>query len=79
MREREEWFKWKPLCAECARNRRIAVAVELDHIVPLHKDGPDHASNKQGLCKPCHEEKTARDMGYTLRHRVVIGDDGYPV
>lgn len=54
-----------PLCAECERNGRIDIARELDHIVP-HKG--DMAlfwkrSNWQGLCKPCHSAKTAREDG----------------
>jgi len=54
-----------PLCAECERNGRTTEATDLDHIRP-HKG--DMAifwdrRNWQGLCKPCHSAKTAREDG----------------
>lgn len=33
----------------------------LDHRVPLFKGGQDVSSNRQRLCKPCHDAKTARE------------------
>lgn len=57
------------------RPPRTTVATELDHIVPLFKGGADVESNRQGLCSPCHAEKTHEDLG----HRVTdaIGVDGW--
>ena len=52
-----------PLCAECERNGIIRAADELDHIVPV-RDNPDgfwDSENWQGLCRACHEAKTARE------------------
>lgn len=74
---RAKWFKAHPLCAECERHRRIAVAVELDHIVPLFKGGKDVASNRQGLCHACHLAKSIAESGH--RAAVHVGLDGYPV
>ena len=63
-------------CAECLRNDRLTVAREVDHIIPLHKGGTDHPDNLEALCLTCHEVKTAKDMGYTVKRR--IGPDGWP-
>lgn len=61
---RAEYLARHPFCAQCARdNPRVPVlARELDHIVPHRGDqalfwAPD---NVQGLCKACHNRKTAR-------------------
>lgn len=75
--ERAAWFRIRPLCVRCEKKRLIARAVELDHIVPLFKGGKDTASNKQGLCSPCHKEKTIEDMGQQRPQR--IGEDGYVI
>ena len=40
---------------------------ELDHITALHKDGSNDDDNMQVLCPPCHQVKTAQDMGYKER------------
>lgn len=42
----------------------VTEATEVDHVQPLFKGGTDHPSNLQSLCNPCHEAKTAEDMGY---------------
>lgn len=49
------------LCAECDKSGRIAAAEEVDHIIPLSQGGTDELGNLQGLCKPCHKAKTARE------------------
>ena len=51
-------LRQQPLCATgCGR-----AAVEVDHIVPLHRGGSlfDRA-NLQGLCRRCHRLKTAAE------------------
>ena len=58
---RRKWFAEHPLCVECKRNGRVAAATRLDHIVPLECGGKDEPSNWQGLCEPCHDEKTRRE------------------
>lgn len=50
-----------PLCAECDRQSRVAVAVILDHIVALAEGGSDEPSNWQGLCQSCSDVKTAAE------------------
>ncbi len=74
---RRRWFDLNPLCVRCQAKGRVTVATELDHIVPLFKQGKDDESNVQGLCFECHEAKTAEDIGYRLAER--IGADGWPV
>jgi len=73
---RKRWFERDPLCAHCQAKGRVTIATELDHIVPLFKDGADADSNRQGLCSPCHEAKTLIDMSYRQKQR--FGPDGYP-
>ncbi|MFB3816159.1 MAG: HNH endonuclease signature motif containing protein [Candidatus Methylomirabilales bacterium] len=34
---------------------------EVDHIIPLHRGGPDHPSNMQWLPAAVHREKTRRE------------------
>jgi 5-methylcytosine-specific restriction protein A len=75
--ERADWFRLRPLCVKCAREGRMRKAKELDHIIPLFKGGKDVASNKQGLCIPCHAEKTALDQAH--KPKVRYGTDGYPI
>jgi 5-methylcytosine-specific restriction protein A len=73
---RKRFLDDEPLCAECKRKGRIAIAEEIDHVIPLHKGGTYDHNNLEGLCKPCHEDKTAKDMGY--KPRLAISLDGWP-
>lgn len=62
-RFRNRFMRRNPLCAECDRQGRVTVAVEMDHIVPVHK-APDRVwdeTNLQALCLSCHIDKTARE------------------
>lgn len=74
---RKRHFQEKPLCVMCEAAGRSTLAEELDHIVPLMAGGEDVPENRQGLCKPCHETKTRRDMGW--KDKPDIGLDGWPV
>ena len=76
MEERRLHFAKFPLCVRCLQAGVIRVATELDHIHALARGGKDNGP-KQGLCKPCHVEKTAEDMGF--KKKVRIGLDGFPV
>lgn len=76
---RRRWFMEKPLCVHCQSKGGVSLATELDHILPLFKGGVDDETNLQGLCKPCHDAKTAQDMGYSYTPRKTIGADGWPV
>lgn len=59
---RREHFERNPLCVHCTAQGRVALATELDHVVPLHKGGSDSEANRQGLCADCHAAKTAADL-----------------
>jgi 5-methylcytosine-specific restriction protein A len=52
-----------PMCRACNE----ALAVEVDHITPLHQGGTDTDDNLQGLCIPCHQAKTNRERGRVSR------------
>lgn len=61
---REAVLATDPLCVMCLREHRIRASVIADHIVPLPRpnwwDGDWSIENGQGLCKSCHDERTAR-------------------
>lgn len=62
-RMRLEFLTKNPLCAGCERKGIVRAAEELDHIVPA-KLAPDRfwdETNLQGLCKPCHYDKTKKE------------------
>jgi len=43
----------------------VALAEVVDHITPKNAGGSDSLENLQGLCKQCHDRKTATvDGGY---------------
>jgi 5-methylcytosine-specific restriction protein A len=64
-----------PLCILCLARGHVTPSQEVDHIVPLHKGGSNRDDNLQGLCIPCHAEKTRRDLGW----RPGTGVDGWPL
>jgi len=76
-RIRAQHFEANPLCVECLRKGIVREATQLDHIVALVNKGKDEASNRQGLCEPCHKEKTAHDLGH--KPKPVYGPDGFPI
>lgn len=49
------------LCQQCLREGRTTVGHPVDHIVPLWAGGSDDDSNKETLCAPCHDAKSARE------------------
>lgn len=55
-----------PLCVKCKEHGVVRVADEVDHIIPLAIGGMDVDGNKQGLCKPHHQLKTASEGGSSL-------------
>jgi 5-methylcytosine-specific restriction protein A len=58
MRERAEVIAEEPFCRKClAEGKQVRTDV-IDHIVPLAWGGSDSRGNKQGLCHPCHDEKS---------------------
>lgn len=39
----------------------VTPGVFIDHIVPLWMGGRESASNRQTICKPCHDAKSAEE------------------
>lgn len=60
-KERRLLFARNPLCVECERHGFVTLATIRDHIIPLAEGGADTDDNTQGLCKACHDEKTAAE------------------
>lgn len=60
-RRRERILSAQPLCVLCQAEDRVALATEVDHVVPLWKGGSEDDSNCQGLCAACHKAKSARE------------------
>ena len=71
---RADHFRLYPLCVMCKAKGRISLATQLDHIVALVNGGTDTSDNRQGLCEPCHKDKTSKDLGY--RERAKFDQDG---
>lgn len=55
------------LCQECKRQGKTTLGGPVDHIVPLWKGGSDDDDNKEVLCVPCHDAKTAREAADRVR------------
>ncbi|HEV2612526.1 MAG TPA: HNH endonuclease signature motif containing protein [Noviherbaspirillum sp.] len=49
------------LCQECKRKGIVSLGQVVDHIHPLWDGGSDEDDNKELLCVPCHDVKTARE------------------
>lgn len=60
-RDRAAVLAEEPLCKHCLARGRTEPSVEVDHIVRLADGGTDERRNKQGLCKPCHDAKSAAE------------------
>ena len=58
---RRDHFRENPLCVQCEKEGRISLATELDHIVPIAHGGSESDSNRQGLCRYCHDAKSATE------------------
>lgn len=73
----------EPLCRPCQALGRITSSVIADHIKPLSEGGTGERDNYQGICKPCHDAKTAEEAARARgarppRCRSGIGVDGWP-
>lgn len=74
-RRRKRLLSANPLCVHCEQRGDVTVATEVDHIIALTNGGPDTDENCQGLCGPCHERKTIKDMG---RKDMACDVNGWP-
>lgn len=61
MRERAEVLAEEPFCRRCLKDGKRVASVTVDHIKPLAAGGSDERSNKQGLCQPHHDAKSAAE------------------
>ena len=67
---RKAYLAVNPLCKRCSESERVTSATIVDHIIP-HKGDQElfwDRSNWQGLCKQCHDRKTATEDGGFGRH-----------
>ena len=64
-------------CGVSSQERRI----DVDHIIPRRRGGPDHISNLQPLCYKCNAQKRDRDdMDFLLQiNRRAFGHKGCPL
>jgi 5-methylcytosine-specific restriction protein A len=67
------------ICQSCRKQGRATIAQAVDHIISKAKGGTDDLDNLQCLCNPCHDTKTQEEQGKTLRVKVEISEDGWPV
>ncbi len=67
------------LCQPCRQQGRVTLAVAVDHIKDKASGGTDDQDNLQAICESCHTAKTMAAQGKTIRPRVTIGADGWPV
>lgn len=49
------------LCQPCDRAGELALAKEVDHIIPTFEGGTDDESNLQAICKACHQVKSQEE------------------
>jgi 5-methylcytosine-specific restriction protein A len=66
----------KYLCQLCRAAGRLREATEVDHMIPLSKEGTDKPSNLQSLCNECHERKSKAERGG--HEPTPCGLDGWP-
>jgi len=55
------------LCQECKRQGRTTIGHPVDHIIALADGGTDDDDNKETLCVPCHDAKSAREARHRAR------------
>ncbi|MBB3475587.1 5-methylcytosine-specific restriction protein A [Sphingomonas sp. BK345] len=59
----------EPLCRTCLDKGRVTATEVVDHIKPLSSGGSDDRSNKQGLCRECHDAKSKLERAASARLR----------
>jgi 5-methylcytosine-specific restriction protein A len=65
------------LCEMCQAKGIVTIAVVVDHIMPLSKQGPDTDDNTRNLCTEHDRQVTAEQFGHVYKQP--IGEDGWPV
>ena len=63
-RARSRYLRRNPLCVECLKEKRLAPATVVDHIIPHRGDMRLFwdENNWQPLCKACHDRKTGSGL-----------------
>ena len=60
-RDRVAVLAEEPFCRLCQERGRHVRATIVDHIVPLEWSKCDERWNKQGICDPCHDQKSTAE------------------
>lgn len=60
-RDRAAVLADEPFCRPCLERGKHVRATIVDHIIPLEWSKCDERWNKQGICDPCHDEKSKRE------------------
>lgn len=68
-RDRAQVLAEEPLCRVCLAAGKTSPSEMVDHIKPLSEGGSDERANKQGLCHPCHDAKSAAERAAGARAR----------
>ena len=79
-KRRRAFLRQHPTCRHCARRGVLAVANQVDHVVP-HRGNPDlmwSEDNWQALCHACHSHKTAREL-VGAAPKAGVDADGLPI
>lgn len=58
---RERVLAEEPYCRSCLAQGKRVQATVVDHIKALAAGGDNSRGNQQGLCEPCHDEKSKRE------------------
>lgn len=69
-RDRRQVLDEEPLCRLCLAKGKTAASSVVDHIIPLSEGGTDDRINKQGLCAPCHDAKSAAERAVERAFRI---------
>ena len=67
-----------PLCAACLSKNIVTQAEHIDHVIPHRRDSDRFMVNLfQGLCAPCHTQKTRLESQGIFRHYTTNGEVDY--
>lgn len=59
---RKAFLLKQPFCEMCAKEKRMTLATEVHHILPLAHGGKNDNENLMALCKSCHS-RISVEMG----------------
>lgn len=67
-----------PLCAACLARGVVTQTEHIDHVIPHRRDSDRFMVNLfQGLCAPCHTQKTRLEAQGIYRHYTTDGSVDY--